>query len=115
MVFAVNPGADGSPNSFANFKKAALAIGASLQPTTTASYGSVTIPAAPTPVLVTQTVTLSTETWTTTYRSYPNSPGPTPVSPQGAVHKVVVGGPGKFVFDPPRVAAAPRDTVVFEL
>jgi hypothetical protein len=30
MVFAVNPGADGSNNSFADFQTAALAIGAQL-------------------------------------------------------------------------------------
>jgi len=119
MVFAVNPGAEGSSNSFSNFKKAALAVGASLssasgKPSTTAAYGTATIPAAPTPSVVTQTVTLGTEIWTSTYSSYPNSPGPTPVSAQGAVHKVIVGGPGKLVYDPPHVAAAPRDTIVFE-
>jgi hypothetical protein len=41
MVFAVNPGVDGSNNSFANFQAAALAIGAQLAAnatnTTTAS------------------------------------------------------------------------------
>jgi plastocyanin len=117
MVFAINCGADGAPNSFTNFKKAALAVGASLSATqayTTAAYGGVTIPAAPTPSPATKVITLGTETWTTTYNSYPNSPGPTPASAQGTVHKVVVGGPGKLTFDPPRVDALPRDTVVFE-
>ena len=120
MVFAINPGADGAANSFANFKKAALAVGASLssasgKPATTAAYGTATIPVAPTPIVVTQTVTLGTETWTSTYSSYPNSPGPTPVSAQGVVHKIVVGGPGILAFNPTHVSAAPRDTIVFEL
>jgi plastocyanin len=121
MVFAVNCGADGSPNSFTNFKKAALAVGASLsaaattsQAYATAAYGSVTIPAAPTPTPVTKVITVGSETWTTTYNSYPNSPDPTPVSAQGQVHKVIVGGPGKLAFDPPHVSARPRDTIVFE-
>jgi plastocyanin len=120
MVFAINCGADGAPNSFTNFKKAALAVGASLsagaptQAYTTAAYGTLTIPAAATPTPVTKVITLGTETWTTTYNSYPNSPGPTPASAQGNVHKVIVGGPGKLAFDPPHVNALPRDTVVFE-
>ncbi|KAF5377654.1 hypothetical protein D9615_005287 [Tricholomella constricta] len=138
MVFAVNCGFDDAPNSFGNFKKAALAIGASLsadaaaQPTsyppayppaypppaaqqyTTAAYGDYTIPAAPEVTPVTQTVTLGDQVWTTTYNSYPGSPAPTPASAEGVVHKVIVGGPGKLVFDPPFVAAQPRDTVVFE-
>ncbi|KAG5648102.1 hypothetical protein DXG03_007137 [Asterophora parasitica] len=134
MVFAVNCGFDDQPNSFANFKKSALAIGASLSaeaaasptPTgaypaapppaqyTTAAYGDYTIPAAPQVTPVTQTVTLDDKVWTTTYDSYPGSPDPTPISAEGAIHRVIVGGPGKLVFDPPFVAAQPRDTVVFE-
>ena len=126
MVFAINCGLDGAPNSFTNFKNAALAVGASLAaaasstpasgPSATAAYGDYTIPPAPTPVPVTQVITLgSSSTWTTTYSSYPNSPAPTPVSAEGAVHKVVVGGPGSLKFDPPFISALPRDTVVFEL
>ncbi|GLB36278.1 hypothetical protein LshimejAT787_0305660 [Lyophyllum shimeji] len=126
MVFAVNCGLDGAPNSFTNFKKSALAIGASLSaaaasPTgapaaqwTTAAYGGLTIPAAPQVTPVTQTITLGSEVWTTTYNSYPGSPGPTPAAAQGVVHRVVVGGPGKLAFDPPSISAQPRDTVVFE-
>jgi len=40
MVFAVNCGADGTPNSFTNFKNSALQIGASLS----AAAGSATAP-----------------------------------------------------------------------
>jgi len=131
MVFAVNCGQDGSTNSFTNFKNAALAIGASLSaaaasstgayggapaPTaswTTAAYGGYTIPAAPQVTPVTETITLGSDVWTTTYNSYPGSPNPTPAAAQGQVHTVVVGG-SSLVFDPPFVAAQPRDTVVFE-
>jgi plastocyanin len=127
MVFAINCGLDGAPNSFTNFKQAALAVGASLSAAasatpasssmtawTTAAYGGYTIPAAPEPTLVTQPVTLGDQSWTTTYSSYPNSPAPTPASAEGTVHKVIVGGPGKLAFDPPTVSALPRDTIVFE-
>ncbi|PPQ98734.1 hypothetical protein CVT26_010034 [Gymnopilus dilepis] len=129
MVFAINCGADGTQNSFTNFKNAALSIGASLKAAAasaspaatdapaayaTAAYGDVTIPAAPAVTPVTQAVTLGTETWTTTYNSYPGSPAPTPAAAEGTVHKVIVGGPGKLTFDPPFISALPRDTVVFE-
>jgi len=119
MVFAINCGLDGAPNSFTNFKNAALAVGASLSaaaaaPSTTAAYGDYTIPPAPVPTLVTQVITLASSTWTTTYSSYPNSPAPTPASLEGQVHKVIVGGTGTLAFNPPMVSAAPRDVIVFE-
>lgn len=150
MVFAINCGLDGAPNSFSNFKNSALAVGERLKAEaatstaaagygggygggsggygggydntataaatawTTAAYGGVTIPAAPVPTPVTQVIELSTSTWTTAYSSYPNSPAPTPASLEGNIIKVVVGGPGKLAFDPPRVSAQPRDTIVFE-
>jgi plastocyanin len=144
MVFSVNCPATGE-RSFDNFKKAALAYGASEegQPQSTApAYGS-SAPAytqtqqwdaahsswAATatsdvyggqtyaPVYhptVTETVTLGNEVWTTAYESYPNSPAPTPVSPEGTEHRVKVGNNGALTFDPPSIAAGPRDTVVFE-
>jgi len=132
MVFAVNCGQDGTPNSFTNFVNSAKAIGASLSASaaaastagsatatssgawTTAAYGGVTIPAAPTGTPVVQTITLSQSTWTTSYTSYPGSPAPTPVSLDGTVHKVVVGGTGQLFFSPSNITAAPRDTIVFE-
>lgn len=124
MVFAVNCGADGSANSFTNFKNAALAIGAELKAAassadgatavTTAAYGGVTIPADPTPSLVTVTVTVEASTWTTVYSSYPGSPAATPVSLEGVVHTVLVGNNDTLAYDPPFVMAAPRDTIVFE-
>jgi len=131
MVFAINCGADGSANSFTNFKNSALAIGASLKaaaaassPTpaatdasaawTTAAYGDYTIPAAPAATPVTQAITLGSDSWTTTYNSYPGSPAATPVSVDGAVHTVIVGGTGILAFNPPFISASPRDTVVFQ-
>lgn len=136
MVFAVNCGADDAPNSFTNFKASALAAGESFAAaaaasssvadpyatathetpatTWTAAYGGVTVPAEPAPSVVTETVTLDhTSIWTTTYSSYAGSPAPTPASAEGNVILVKVGADG-LVFDPPRINAQPRDTVVFE-
>lgn len=134
MIFSANCGPEGAANSFTNFKKEALAIGAQLAaagsassgapaaasapPATnvaTAAYGGVTIPPEPTASTVVQTVTVASSIWTTTYASYPNSPAPTPASLEGTVHKVLVGGSnGTLIFDPPSLKALPRDVVVFE-
>jgi len=114
MVFAINCGQDGAPNSFTNFKNAALAIGASLAGTTPTSTYAYAPTAAPSGSQVTATITLASSTWTTTYTSYPGSPDPTPSSLTGNIIKVVVGGPGKLAFDPPHVPAKPRDIVRFE-
>ena len=122
MVSAINCGADGAPNSFTNFKQSALAIGAKLKAdaqnpppssTWTADYGTATIPPPPSPSLVTDTITLGTDIWTTTYSSYPNSPAPTPVSSDGNTIEVIVGGPNNLTFTPSRVSASPRDTIKF--
>jgi plastocyanin len=133
MVFAINCGADGAPNSFTNFKNSAKAVGEALKAagggdtgygsgagagasnTWTAAYGGVTVPAVAAPSAVTQTITLEASTWTTVYNSYPGSPEPTPASLTGTVHKVIVGGPNaSLVFDPPHVDAKPRDIIMFE-
>ncbi|KAI0361781.1 hypothetical protein OH77DRAFT_1391476 [Trametes cingulata] len=131
MVFAVNCGPDGSANSFTSFKQAALQIGAQLQASaaaassaapatqytgyTTAEYGTATIPAEPTPVLTTETVTVETSSWVTVYSSYIGSPDPTPSSLAGNVIKVVVGGAnGELTFSPDHVEAKPRDVISFE-
>ncbi|KAH9946810.1 hypothetical protein B0H21DRAFT_822452 [Amylocystis lapponica] len=131
MVFAVNPGAPGAMNSFEIFQAEALAIGAELKASsssasaaasstpppawTSAAYGSVTIPAAPTPIVVTETITVEASNWITVYSSYPGSPEATPVGLNGAVHTVVVGGSsGQLTYTPSNITAEPRDTVVFE-
>jgi len=119
MVFAVNCGADGAPNSFSNFKASALAIGAELQAEASSAsvytnqYTTVTIPPAETGTPVTATITLGSSTWTTMYESYPNSPAPTPNAEPNVI-KIVVGGTNGLVFDPPHVSANPRDIVMFE-
>ena len=123
MVFAVNCGADGAPNSFTNFKGSALAVGKALNSgggaapsgTYTAPYGGYTIPPPEVGVPATASVTVGSSSWVTTYTSYPNSPAPTPVALDGAVHTVIVGGPGMLAFNPPHISAQPRDKVVFEL
>ncbi|KAI0757143.1 hypothetical protein C8Q80DRAFT_1132225 [Daedaleopsis nitida] len=131
MVFGVNCGPDGAQNSFTNFKNAALKIGTDLKAAassaapsstassddswTTAEYGTATIPAEPTGTTVTDTVSLGTAVWTTTYSSYPGSPDPTPSSLTGNVIKVVVGGEnGELTFSPENVQASPRDIISFE-
>jgi plastocyanin len=106
MVFAVNCPQDGSPNSFTNFKQAALAIGAaeaSATPTSTPSADSSAASAG--------------------YGSYggtsgstnSDSPAPSPASPPGAVHTVLVGDAGSLAFNPPNLQAKSGDVVVFEL
>lgn len=126
MVFAVNCGADGTTNSFTNFKSSALAVGAQLQaqasaaasstPVATAAYGGVTIPPAPSESVVTVVVSVEASVWTSVYSSYPGSPQATPASLAGNVHQVVVGNSnGSLTYDPPFVAAQPRDTISFQL
>lgn len=129
MVFAINCGADGSPNSFTNFKNAALAQGAALSASAASASATATDapssaqvppasvtppPSADGPVTVTATVTLASSTWTTVYGSFPNSPAPTPASLEGDVHVVTVGNNGTLTFDPPQVVAAPRDIISFQ-
>lgn len=91
MVFAVNCGADGSPNSFTNFKNAALAQGAAAA-SSTAGYPGYSSP------------------------TIAGSGGATPsatTSPQ--VYKVIVGGSNGNVYTPSSIAAQPNDIVTFEL
>jgi plastocyanin len=132
MVFSINCPTDPSAqNSFENFKKAALAVGASLSaaalagsatPTeapqaslTGANGAAVTVPPIVDATLVTVPITLdSSSIWTTTYTSFLNSPAATPVAAAGAVHTVVVGGPGKLLFSPDHIIANPRDQIVFQ-
>jgi len=118
MVFSVNCPSDPSPNSFDNFKKAALAIGAQLSAaassgTPSATDAASTPPPTDSPQPATATITLESSTWTTTYTSFPNSPNPTPASLEGNVHVVTVGGNGTLTFDPPQVVAQPRDVISF--
>jgi plastocyanin len=133
MVFAINCGQTGAPNSIENFKAAALAHGASLAapPSSTsdgygngygnggtkvytAPYGGVTVPPPAQGVVVTKSITVEGSSWVTTYTSFPNSPAPTPASLKGREITVVVGGPSGLIFDPPHVEALPRDVIKFQ-
>jgi hypothetical protein len=99
MVFAINP-PDSGDYCFGKFKEAAKAFGGPQSPSaatpTSDAYGGQT----DAPVT----------TYPTTYESSPNSPRPTPVSPQE--HRIIVGANGSLTFDPPSIKAAPYDTVV---
>jgi len=89
MVFAVNCGADGSQNSFTNFKNAALAQGAAAAASSAGYPGyspTATAPSDATPSATT--------------------------SPQ--VHTVIVGGANGEVFTPSSITAQPNDIVTFE-
>lgn len=92
MVFAVNCGADGSQNSFTNFKNAALAQGAAAASSTAGYPGSSGSP------------------------TIAGSGGATPSAttvPQ--VYKVIVGGSNGNVYTPSSITAQPNDIVTFEL
>jgi len=124
MVFAVNCGADGSPNSFTNFKSAALAVGASLSAaaasaTPAASGTASSVPAYPTGG------TYGAPAPAAPYGGAPpaasvTTPAPAASTPDstssaaGTVHTVVVGGTGILAFNPPSIAAQPQDVIVFE-
>ncbi|CAG7845996.1 SubName: Full=Uncharacterized protein {ECO:0000313/EMBL:CCA69287.1} [Serendipita indica DSM 11827] len=122
MIFSINCPTTGE-NTLDAFRQRALAIGAAEAAasssaaawSSTASpdvYGGQTYPPVYHPT-VTRTVTFQTETWTTTYESYENSPEPTPVAEDGIVHTVLVGANGSLAYDPPSIQANVRDTVRF--
>jgi len=123
MVFSINCPTTGE-NSFENFKQAALAFGvqekadqaawSSWAATATSEvYGSQTYAPEWHPT-VTDTVTFESKTWTTVYESYPNSPAPTPAADKGVEHRVKVGENGTLTYNPSRITANVRDTIVFE-
>jgi len=89
MVFAVNCGADGSQNSFTNFKNAALAQGAAAA--SSAGYPGYSTPTATASGVATPSAT---------------------TSPQ--VHTVIVGGANGEVYTPSSITAQPNDIVTFE-
>jgi plastocyanin len=122
MIFSINCPTEGE-NTLDAFRQRALAIGAQEAAMSSSAaawsatatpdvYGTHTYAPVWHPT-VTETVTLGSDVWTTTYESYENSPDPTPVSPEGAVHTVVVGGNGGLTYDPPSIQADVRDTVKF--
>lgn len=121
MVFAINCGADGSPNSFTNFKNAALAVGASLSAaaataTPAATGAASSVPAYPTDSPYGAPAPAGGAAPPASASAPPaasTSPDSTASAP-GTVHTVVVGGTGILAFNPPSIAAQPQDVVVFQ-
>lgn len=77
MVFAVNPPADPSPNSFSAFQALAIATNGTAATTSTAPPAATTTymtPPPPTWESATAVVSDATHTWTTTYSSYAGTP-----------------------------------------
>ncbi|KAK0442578.1 hypothetical protein EV421DRAFT_1807845 [Armillaria borealis] len=111
MVFAVNPGAEGSSNSFSAFK--ALAISSNGTTSASSAASTYTPPPAQSWATVTATVTSETSVWLTTYTSYDDTPAPT-IGPQPIDHKIVVGIDGKLEYGPANISASIGDTVTFE-
>ncbi|KAF5356308.1 hypothetical protein D9756_003880 [Leucocoprinus leucothites] len=107
MVFAVNCGLDGAPNSFTNFKQAALAVGA--------AQASATPAATPDPYTTAPATPDASVTAPTTPDASVTAPADsTPTAAQGQVHVVKVGGSGSLAFDPAHLQAQPNDIVVFQ-
>ncbi|KXN82512.1 hypothetical protein AN958_02363 [Leucoagaricus sp. SymC.cos] len=107
MVFAINPG-----NNFTAFKAAAMgnnstASNPSSAPasSTTASASSVTASPAASSANSANTVTVTATVTTTLIPS---------ATPSSVDHRVVVGGPGQFSFQPSSLKANVGDTVTFE-
>lgn len=113
MVFAVNPGADGSANSFMNFQNAALAIGKQLQAeaSSTASTATTLGTSAPPEIVVTVTVTVEASAPTTVYSPYLGSPAATPAPLTGNVHTVQVGPNSTLTYNPSFVMAQSGDII----
>jgi plastocyanin len=105
MVFAVNCGSDGSPNSFTNFKQAALAFGAAQSSAAAAATAAPSAPAA----------NGGDSSWTTAPSSISSTPDPTPTAAEAAIQTVKVGGPDIFSFNPSNITANVGDVIVFEL
>jgi plastocyanin len=109
MVFAVNCGADGAPNSFSNFKAAALAT-ASDTASSSNPYG------APPP---TDSSSGSSTPDSSDSVLTPASPSDTNVAGASSVGtgntiKIIVGGNSSLTFDPPHVQANIGDVLLFE-
>lgn len=116
MVFSVNCGADGAPNSFTSFKSAALAIGDQLKAAASSApppdsgssssaaggYGGYGSPA-------TQTASAPESAGTANTANNGTS------TSSGSQIKVTVGSSnGSLFFDPAHISANPQDTIIFE-
>jgi plastocyanin len=114
MVFAVNCGADGAPNSFTNFKSAAISTASA--PPSSDPYGAP--PPANSPPDATSGAPGGSGDPTSASAPAPPSDSNVPAGGSstgtGSIIKIVVGGNSTLSFDPPRVSANPGDTLVFE-
>lgn len=124
MVFAINCGADGQPNSFTNFKQSALNFGASLSsaaaPSSTPDAGSggygygygggssATVPADTSAPAATESASTSSTPSADSANSASSSDASQPI-------KVIVGdASGALTFNPSNVTAAIGQTITFE-
>lgn len=121
MVFAINPPADPSPNSFSAFQALAKQLNGtstSSSTATTTSPPSTTTDTYTTPppqswTVTTAVVSSGASTWTSTYTSYVGSASPTfAATPQD--HPVIVGFNGTLTYNPSSINASLGDTVTFQ-
>ncbi|KAG7444607.1 uncharacterized protein BT62DRAFT_216235 [Guyanagaster necrorhizus] len=114
MVFAVNPGAEGSSNSFSAFRALAISTnGTASSSAATVATTNYTPPPAQSWTTATATVTHGTTSWLTTYTSYDGTPAPT-FAPQPVDHKIVVGNNGQLEYGPANISASIGDSVTFQ-
>ncbi|THH10934.1 hypothetical protein EW145_g1000 [Phellinidium pouzarii] len=109
MVFAVNCGPDGSANSFTNFKNAALAVGASLQASASASGV-----ASSSTVVALSSVAVPAPPSSSTLTVPPSTTASSSAAAAAATHTVTVGGNSSLTFSPEEVSAQPNDVVIFQ-
>jgi len=132
MVVAINCGADGSANSFTNFKNSALAIGAQLAaaassaspaaaatgaPSSDSGYGSSygAPAAAPPPAASSGTDSGSDSSESAATPSATSAATGTAANDAaGATHTVTVGANGQLAFSPEQLSAAVGDVVLFQ-
>lgn len=105
MVFAVNCGADGTANSFTNFKDSALAVGAQLAANASASSAVAAPTTATIPLAASSDVASATE----------STAASSTAAASAATHTVVVGGNSSLTYSPSEVSAQPGDVVLFQL
>ncbi|KAF8644869.1 hypothetical protein AX16_008224 [Volvariella volvacea WC 439] len=129
MVFAINPGPEGSATSFSAFQQHAIAIngtatGGVTMPTPTsagtqtsalvdADLESYVTPPPPQWQTATATVTHGGSVYTTVYTSYDGTPPPSP-APEPVNHQILVGPDTSLTFAPASIQASVGDTVTFE-
>ncbi|KIY51952.1 hypothetical protein FISHEDRAFT_36092 [Fistulina hepatica ATCC 64428] len=112
MVFAVNPGSEGSGQDYYTFLERAL----STSTLTTTVLPNATNYVTPSPLpyaTATTVVDLGVEKWTTTWTSYEGSVDPTPAT-VAQWHTIYVGLDDSATFEPPTLFVKPWDGIIFE-